>query len=107
VETVCSGEGKTWAITIARENNRFYEVLMHVLGDVPVGSINKQHIRQTLAVIENLPRRNLKPYSEMSLAECIDFDVPEDDLISSANVKKHLKIYSSFLKFSLKMKRIS
>ncbi|EOU9590349.1 tyrosine-type recombinase/integrase [Klebsiella aerogenes] len=95
-------KGKTWAITIARENNRFYEVLMHVLGDIPVGSITKQHIRQTLAVIENLPRRNLKPYSEMSLSECIDCDVPEDDLISSANVKKHLKIYSSFLKVFLK-----
>ncbi|MCY3512459.1 tyrosine-type recombinase/integrase [Klebsiella michiganensis] len=95
-------KGKTWAITIARENNRFYEVLMHVLGDIPVGSITKQHIRQTLAVIENLPRRNLKPYSDMSLAECIDCDVPEDDLISSANVKKHLKIYSSFFKVFLK-----
>uniref|UniRef100_UPI001BCDEDC1 tyrosine-type recombinase/integrase n=2 Tax=Klebsiella/Raoultella group TaxID=2890311 RepID=UPI001BCDEDC1 len=33
---------------------------------------------------------------------CIDFDVPEDDLISSANVKKHLKIYSSFFKVFLK-----
>lgn len=95
-------KGKNWAITIARENNRFYEVLMHVLGDVPVGSITKQHIRQTLAVIEDLPRRNLKPYSEMSLSECIDLDVPEDDLISSANVKKHLKIYSSFFKVFLK-----
>lgn len=95
-------KGKTWAITVARENNRFYEVLMHVLGDIPVGSITKQHIRQTLAVIENLPRRNLKPYSEMSLSECIDCDVPEDDLISSANVKKHLKIYSSFFKVFLK-----
>lgn len=95
-------KGKNWAITIARENNRFYEVLIHVLGDVPVGSITKQHIRQTLAVIENLPRRNLKPYSEMSLAECIDCDVPEDELISSANVKKHLKIYSSFFKVFLK-----
>ncbi|EXF40438.1 tyrosine-type recombinase/integrase [Klebsiella pneumoniae] len=95
-------KGKTWAITIARENNRFFEVLMHVLGDVSVGSITKQHIRQTLAVIENLPRRNVKPYSEMTLEECIDFDVPEDDLISSANVKKHLKIYSSFFKVFLK-----
>ncbi|MEF7177862.1 tyrosine-type recombinase/integrase [Escherichia coli] len=95
-------KGKTWAITIARKNNRFYKVLMHVLGDVPVGSITKQHIRQTLAVIENMPRRNVKPYSEMTLEECIDFDVPEDDLISSANVKKHLKIYSSFFKVFLK-----
>lgn len=38
----------------------------------------------------------------MSLSECIDCDVPEDDLISSANVKKHLKIYSSFFKVFLK-----
>lgn len=80
---------------------------MHVLGDVPVGSITKQHIRQTLAVIENLPRRNLKPYSEMSLSECIDLDVPEDDLISSANVKNTSKFIHHSLKFSLKMKRIS
>lgn len=95
-------KGKNWAITIARENNRYYEVLMHVLGDKPVGSITKQDIRQTLAVIENLPRRNVKPYSEMTLEECIELDVPEEDLISSANVKKHLKIYSSFFKVFLK-----
>lgn len=38
----------------------------------------------------------------MTLTECIDFDVPEEDLMSSANVQKHLKIYSSFFKVFLK-----
>ncbi|WP_395279281.1 tyrosine-type recombinase/integrase [Enterobacter asburiae] len=95
-------KGKGWAAAVANENQRFYDVLMHVIGDLPVGAITKQHIRQTITVIENLPRRNRKPYCEMTLMECIDFDVPEEDLMSSANVKKHLKIYSSFFKVFLK-----
>lgn len=95
-------KGKGWAAAVANENQRFYDVLMHVIGDLPVGAITKQHIRKTLTVIENLPRRNIKPYCEMTLAECVDFDVPEEDLMSSANVKKHLKIYSSFFKVFLK-----
>lgn len=95
-------KGKGWAAAVANENQRFYDVLLYVIGDLPVGVITKQYIRQTLGVIENLPRRNKKPYSEMTLAECADFDVPEEDLLSSANVKKHLKIYSSFFKAFLK-----
>ncbi|WP_223883597.1 tyrosine-type recombinase/integrase [Phytobacter ursingii] len=95
-------KGKGWAATIANENQRYFEVLMHVVGDLPVGVISKQDIRQTLEVVKNLPRRTKLPYSRLSLEECIEFDVPEDDLISSANVKKHLKIYSSFFKVFLK-----
>ncbi|ALD74987.1 Integrase [Citrobacter portucalensis] len=97
-----SEKGKGWAVAVANENQRFYDVLLCVIGDLPVGVITKQQIRQTLEVIKNLPRRTKLPYSRLSLEECIEFDVPEDDLISSANVKKHLKIYSSFFKVFLK-----
>jgi hypothetical protein len=34
----------------------------------------------------------------MSLAECIEYDVPEDDLITSEHVHKHLKLWRSLLK---------
>lgn len=34
----------------------------------------------------------------MSLAECIDYDVPEDDLIASEHVHKHLKLWRSLFK---------
>lgn len=97
-----SEKGKGWAVAVANENQRFYDVLLCVIGDLPVGVITKQQIRQTLEVIKNLPRRTKLPYSRLSLEECIELDVPEDDLISSANVKKHLKIYSSFFKVFLK-----
>jgi len=95
-------KGSHWTKPIERENKRIFEVLLHVLGDVPVASITKQDIRKTLNVITALPKRFGHPYKTMTLKQCIDYDVPDDDLISTATVKKHLKIYSSFFKVFLK-----
>ncbi|HHD7222678.1 TPA: tyrosine-type recombinase/integrase [Citrobacter freundii] len=47
---------------------------------------------------ENLPTRIKLPYKHLSLPECIDYDVPEEDLISSQHVVKHLKIWRSLFK---------
>ena len=72
--------GQKWRKQTANENQRFFDVLYHVMGDVPVDSVKKQHIRDSLKVAENLPTRTRLPYSRMSLVQCIDYDVPEDDL---------------------------
>lgn len=91
-------KGKNWRKSIASENQRFFDVLCHVVGDIPVDQITKKLIRESLKVAENLPTRTKLPYSRMSLAECIDYDVPEDDLITSEHVHKHLKLWRSLLK---------
>lgn len=91
-------KGKNWRKSIASENQRFFDVLCHVVGDIPVDQITKQLIRESLKVAENLPTRTKLPYSRMSLAECIEYDVPEDDLITSEHVHKHLKLWRSLLK---------
>ncbi len=91
-------KGQKWRKQTANENQRFFDVLYHVVGDVPVDSVNKQDLRDSLKVAENLPTRTKLPYSRMSLAECIDYDVPEDDLIASEHVHKHLKLWRSLFK---------
>ncbi|WP_273848560.1 tyrosine-type recombinase/integrase [Serratia liquefaciens] len=91
-------KGQKWRRSVASENQRFYEVLLYVVGDISVDGISRQQIREALRVAENLPTRTRKPYSSMSLAECIAYDVPEEDLISSEHVHKHLKIWRSFFK---------
>lgn len=90
--------GQKWRKQTANENQRFFDVLYHVMGDVPVDSVKKQHIRDSLKVAENLPTRTRLPYSRMSLVQCIDYDVPEDDLIASEHVHKHLKLWRSLFK---------
>lgn len=91
-------KGQKWRKQTANENQRFFDVLYHVVGDMPVDKISKQHIREALKVAENLPTRTRLPYSRMSLVECIDYDVPEDDLIASEHVHKHLKLWRSLFK---------
>jgi integrase len=91
-------KGQKWRRAVAGENQRFYEILFYVVGDIPVDGISRQQIREALRVAENLPTRTRRPYSSMSLAECIAYDVPEEDLISSEHVHKHLKIWRSFFK---------
>ncbi|ATM95790.1 Site-specific recombinase XerC [Yersinia frederiksenii] len=88
-------KGKKWSTPVAKENNRFFEVLLHVLGDKLVNTITKQHIRDALLVVKNLPSRNKIPYSRMILTECIEYDVAEEDLIASEHVHKHLKLWRS------------
>lgn len=88
-------KGQKWRKQTANENQRFFDVLYHVVGDIPVDKISKQHIREALKGAENLPTRTRLPYSKMSLAQCIDYDVPEDDLIASEHVHKHLKLWRS------------
>lgn len=97
-EMYVTDKGQNWRRSVAGENQRFYEILLYVVGDIPVDGITKQHIRESLRVAENLPTRTRKPYSSMSLAECIAYDVPEEDLISSQHVHKHLKIWRSLFK---------
>ncbi|HCJ1700554.1 TPA: DUF3258 domain-containing protein, partial [Klebsiella pneumoniae] len=91
-------KGQKWRKQTANENQRFFDVLYHVVGDVPVDSVKKQDLRDSLKVAENLPTRTKLPYSRMSLAECIDYDVPEDNLIASEHVHKHLKLWRSLFK---------
>ena len=60
-------KGKGWAATIANENQRYYDVLIYVVGDLPVSSISKQNIRQTLEVVKNLPEiKNLTQSGRLS-----------------------------------------
>lgn len=98
-------KGSKWRKPIANENQRFMDVLFHVVGDVPVNQITKQHIFQSCDLVKNLPVRIKLPYSRMSLQECIEFDVPEEDLVASEHVHKHLKLWRRLFKTYLVERR--
>ncbi|WP_413728488.1 tyrosine-type recombinase/integrase [Sodalis sp. RH19] len=95
-------KGAGWSKPVARENNRHFELLLAVIGEKPVDEVTKQNIRDVVTVATQMPVRTRLPYSRMTLRELIEFDVPEEDLISPANVGKHLKIYKGFFKVYLK-----
>ncbi|WP_249221031.1 tyrosine-type recombinase/integrase [Serratia rubidaea] len=94
-------KGLKWRAPVERENQKAIDLLLHIVGDVPVNQVTKQNIRDALQIVENLPRRTIAPYINMTLEECIAADIPEEDLISSENAKKYLKIWRSLFKVYL------
>ncbi|WP_449542933.1 tyrosine-type recombinase/integrase [Enterobacter ludwigii] len=99
----CKEKGAHWGITLSRDNNRYLEVLLAILGNVPVRDVNKQDMRKVWAAVRSLPKRTLPKYSKLSPKELLELDdIPEEDCISSANAGKHWKIYSSMFKIFLK-----
>lgn len=91
-------KGQKWRKSIANENQRFFDVLLYVVGDKQIDLVTKQDIREALKITENLPNRIKLPYKRLTLAEFIEYDVPEEDLLSSQHVEKHLKIWRSLFK---------
>ncbi|WP_431614780.1 hypothetical protein [Enterobacter asburiae] len=103
IEMYCTEKGAHWGVTLSRDNNRYLEVLLAILGNVPVKDITKQDMRRVWSQVKSLPKRTLPKYSKLTTQELLELDdIPEEDCASSANAGKHWKIYSSLFKIFLK-----
>ncbi|MDF9970348.1 integrase, partial [Klebsiella pneumoniae] len=91
--------GKGWTAAIHSANERYMEVLLTILGDDrDVATITKRDIKQVMEVVEGLPKRVIQPYRSMDIKQLIACDVPEEHLIGTEAIHKHLKIYKSLFK---------
>ncbi len=91
--------GKGWTAAIHSANERYMEVLLTVLGsDRNVATITKRDIKQVMEGVEGLPKRVIQPYRSMNIKQLIACDVPEEHLIGTEAIHKHLKIYKSLFK---------
>ncbi|MDK7808469.1 hypothetical protein [Klebsiella pneumoniae] len=91
--------GKGWTAAIHSANERYMEVLLTILGDDrDVATITKRDIKQVMEVVEGLPKRVIQPYRSMNIKQLIACDVPEEHLIGTEAIHKHLKIYKSLFK---------
>ena len=96
---------KSWTEKQLKANQRMFNNLIHLLGDVPVDKVTKSDIKIALNHIARLPQRNKKNYAQMDTQELLRMDIPEGDLVSGKYVKEHLKLcqslFSRYLKHEL------
>ncbi|WP_337029509.1 tyrosine-type recombinase/integrase [Pantoea agglomerans] len=92
--------GVKWTIAIASANERYMEPLMALIGPKSdVEKITTRDIRQVMEAVENLPKRVIQPYRSMTIQQLLACDdVPEEDVIGTEAIHKHLKIYKSLFK---------
>lgn len=93
-------KGKSWTISIASANERYMEVILAVLGkERDVTAISKKDIRQVMEAVEGLPKRVVQPYRAMTIHQLLSCDdVPEEQVLGTEAIHKHLKIYKSLFK---------
>ncbi|GIU22016.1 hypothetical protein TUM4644_13620 [Shewanella colwelliana] len=84
----------------AQSRYTHFEILLLALGSVGIESISRPDIRSVLAIIENMPKRNIKPYSENKdlrvwVEAAKNREIPEQDLVASNQKREALKDYQS------------
>lgn len=76
---------------------RFYEILLIVLGDRDCKDYSRRDIKNLLNKYQLSPARNKKPYNKMTLKEIFELeDIDESDMVSRKSVKELLKSCQSF-----------
>ncbi|EOU3078927.1 hypothetical protein ACNVFV_003158, partial [Yersinia enterocolitica] len=92
-----TSQKKKWTLKTQKDNEANFEFIKFALGaETRVVSITKRNIIDMLDIAESLPQRNKGKYMNMSFQECLDTDIPEEDLISSRSVNGYLKVCQSF-----------
>ncbi len=76
---------------ILKEYARYYEIWCLLTEDKPIESYKASDIGRFIDRCYQLPKKNRAPYSKMSLKECLDFDVPEVDLVTPKTVQGYYK----------------
>ncbi|MDC9529178.1 DUF3258 domain-containing protein [Pseudoalteromonas sp. Angola-7] len=76
---------------LVKEYARHYEAWCLLSEDKAIESYKASDIGRFIDRCYQLPKKNRAPYSKMSLQECLDFDVPEDDLVTPKTVQGYYK----------------
>jgi len=96
---------KSWTDKQSKANQRMFNNLIHLFGDIPVDKVTKADIKAALNHIARLPQRNKKNYAQKDIQELLRVNIPEGDLVSGKYVKEHLKLcqslFSRYLKYEV------
>lgn len=93
-------KGKSWTAAIHSANERYMEVMLTVLdAERDVRSITRQDIKHVMEAVTVLPKRVVQPYRSMTIEQLLSCDdIPEEHLLGTEAIHKHLKIYKSLFK---------
>jgi integrase len=97
-----------WTDKQQSANKRNAETLIALIGDMPIKDIDSRVLDDAFSIAIQMPKRNKKPYSSLSVPECIELaqagDIDEGDIVSIKTVKELKKLLQGLCKF-LKFKR--
>ncbi len=87
--------------TICKEYRSYISGIVHFIGDIEIGQIEKIHIKNCLHSYLKLPVRNKKPYIGKSISELVAMDIPTIDLIKPKTMTQVKKLLQGMFRFAV------
>lgn len=93
-------KSKSLSDKVVKSYDRHIQVLHEIIGNPSVASISKGQLKDALAAIGKLPKKNVAPYNAMTWKELLKLDsISQDHYISPKSVKEHLKFWQSLFAY--------
>jgi len=105
MKTYISDKESGWTLKTKMEAEGVFNIIRDLMGDVPVGSIDRNKVRDFRKQLVKLPPNVYKVYpkhSPLEVLEMIDKGKLKAEPMSSTSVNKHLARLSSLMIYSIK-----
>lgn len=92
---------KEYIATLSVKNTRLkaYQSIIDTVSIITKNEINHASLDKLKTVLEGMPKRNIQRYKVMSVSSMMKLKIPEEERVSSSNVKEYLVLVNSVLKF--------
>jgi len=94
-------ERKPLSQTGQNEHRRYFNVLLEIMGDMPVSSITRQAVKEGLLTYRQLPQRNKSPYNKLPISELLEMEIPTEDIIASKTILEARKTLQGIFRYAL------
>lgn len=72
-----------------------------VANDIPLIKVKKNDIKEWLSIYGAMPVRHKLPYKNVPIADLIEMDAPDEDLVAGKSVLEHKKVLGGVFKLAL------
>jgi integrase len=86
---------------VRKEYERYYKTVIELIGNKPIGELNRVDVKTLLQACLNLPKRNLKAYKGKSATELLELDIPKSDLLAPKSVDQIRKFLQGVFAFAV------
>jgi len=77
------------------------DLWLEIIGDTPLGTIDKAKVRKFLSILQKLPSNRKKHYPDKSIKEILDLEISVDGFMTNSTINDHLSPLSSFMQFAV------
>lgn len=80
-----------------QKKNNTLNLWLEIIGDTPLGLIDKEKVRHFVSVLQKLPSNRKKRYKEKTVKEVLELDIPKDQLMNNKTINSYISPLSTFM----------